>query len=352
MKYGIMTFQDTINYGALLQAFAMQKTFSDLKIENELIDYRCDNIVKREFPDSVFKYGFFHIPGAIVNKIILLKKYKQLERFKHKYCYLSKNKYDKSSICESVNVYDKFISGSDIIWELDVTGQDTSYYLDFAPDSKKYSFSSSFGYTEIPKNYVQISKKLLQKYNSISVRENESAEIIKELLDIEVPVTLDPTLLLTAAQWRNYEENVPINNKYVLVYFDDKDHMILSYARKLAEKKGCIVVYLSEKTRSEKNVKMMRAVSVGQFLWLIDHAQYVVTASFHGVAFSINFNTPFCYLNRTHQGRINTLMDKMNIADRDIRTSDIVPLCWNEINMALNNERQLTMDYIKQISDG
>ena len=350
MKCGIMTYQDTTNYGALLQAFATQRAFADLKIETELIDYKCENIAKRELPESIFKYGITHIPGAVIKRLILAKKYRHLERFKHKYCHLSERKYDRSSIGESAAIYDRFISGSDIIWELNVTGQDTSYYLDFAPDSKKYAFSSSFGYTEMPEGYAQISKELLLKYDSISVREFESAQIIKKLLNAEVPVTLDPTLLLTADQWRNFEEKAPIDKKYVLVYFDDKDHKILSYAQKLAEQTGCIVVYLSERTKSIKNVKMMRAVSVGQFLWLIDHAQYVVTASFHGVAFSINFNTQFCYLNRAHQGRINTLMKKMNIQDRDIRTNEILPLSWDKINSALSEERKTAFNYIKQIS--
>lgn len=350
MKCGIMTFQDTTNYGALLQAFAMQRAFEDLKIETELIDYRCENIAKRELPESIFKYGFRHIPGAAIKRLILAKKYRQLEKFKQKYCHLSKKQYDKSSIGESVPIYDKFISGSDIIWELNVTGQDTSYYLDFAPNTKKYAFSSSFGYTEMPKEYKQTSRELLLKYDSISVRENESAQIIKKLLDIDVPVTLDPTLLLTADQWRAFEEKVSIDKKYVLVYFDDKEHKILSYAQRLAEENGCVVVYLSEQTRCIQNVKMLRAVSVGQFLWLIDHAQYVVTASFHGVAFAINFNTQFCYLNRAHQGRINTLMRKMSISDRDIRTDVIHPLSWEKINNALNEERKVAFKYIKQIS--
>ena len=350
MKCGIMTFQDTTNYGALLQAFAMQRAFANLGIETELIDYRCENIAKRELPESIVKYGVTHIPGAVIKRLILAKKYRQLEQFKRQYCHLSEKKYDRSSIGDSVTIYDKFISGSDIIWELDVTGRDTSYYLDFAPNSKKYAFSSSFGYTEMPEKYAQVSRDLLMKYTSISVRENESAQILKKLLNIEVPVTLDPTLLLTADQWRDFEEKAPIDQKYVLVYFDDRDHKILSYAQKLAEETGCIVVYLSERTKSIRNVKMMRAVSVGQFLWLIDHAQYVVTASFHGVAFSVNFNTQFCYLNRAHQGRINTLMRKMGISDRDIRTDEIRPLSWGKINSALDKERQIALDYIKRIS--
>lgn len=355
MKIGIMTFQETTNYGALLQATALQITLSQLGAESEIIRYRCDEIVKRELPESIFKHGIIHAPISFLAGCVQKRKYKMLEGFKAKYCKISEKEYSSKDISLSQTEYDRFLVGSDIVWELNVTGGDTAFYLDFLDEkSRKYAFSSSFGYNQIPERYVEVSRKLLSDFTSISVRETEGAQIIKELLNQEVPVTADPTLLLTGEQWRQYEQKYPkLREKgYILVYFDDHAGNALSFAKKLANKYSLPIVLIRSSLRNIKSVKTIRDASVEQFLWLVDNAKYVVTGSYHGVLYAINFNTDFYYVNRAHTGRINTIIDKSGITNRNIMEEqiDYDGINWLVVNQTVAAYRNQSISYLKEIS--
>ncbi len=164
MKIGLLTFQNTTNYGALLQAFALYKTLAQKGANIEVIDYRCENIEKREMPLKYVPIRSIKWPIELLSNYMKRKKYKRMEAFKHKYIKLSDDVYTRENIKRSLSIYDKFISGSDMIWELNVTGEDYTYYLDFVDDpSKKYSFSSSFGYDTVPRKYDRRTQELLSK---------------------------------------------------------------------------------------------------------------------------------------------------------------------------------------------
>ena len=354
MKIGIMTFQETTNYGALLQTMALQKAINMIGGESELIRYRCDEIVKRELPGSIFDDGFFHAPISLLTRIIQQRKYRKMESFKHKYCKLSETEYDRSTIDSTLTKYDRFLVGSDIVWELNVTGGDTAFYLDFVDDpSLKYSFSSSFGYDHVPDQYLEVTKKLLSEFSMISVRENEGADIIQNLLGKKVLVTADPTILLRADSWRKYE--LPYNSlkdkEYILVYFDNDKGSAIAFAKKIAQAKGLKIAYIRNSFREIEGVKTIRDASVEQFLWLIDNAKIIVTGSYHGVLFSVNFNKEFYYVNRAHPGRINTIIDIAGIKNRDIMSDDITEekIDWVTVNQRIDQFRNASLSRLKDI---
>ena len=352
MKIGIITFQDTTNYGALLQAVGLQMAIREIGFECETIDYECDNIAKREMPPSIFSEGVARIPILAACKIIGTIKYKRMEQFKKSFLKLSSKKYNRKNISDTNDVYDCFIAGSDIIWELNVTGRDTTFYLDFVREkSKRNAFSASFGYNEIPNEYTEMTKSLINGFNRISTRENEGAEIIEKLCGKNVPVTLDPTLLVTAENWRKYEKKYNVKKPYVLVYFDDAEHHVMNYAKKIALKNNLDVIFVSNALRGIPNVKMARSLFVEQFLWLIDNAEYVVTSSYHGVVFAINFNTPFYFFNRAHFGRISTIVSKTGIDHRNISDKDCGEgeIDWNNVNEKLDSLRRDSIQKLKQI---
>ena len=351
MRVGIMTFQETTNYGALLQTIALHLVLKSKNVDSEIIRYRCENIVKRELPESIFANGLLHAPISLVSKSVQTKKYKKFEQFKNSNCVISEKEYDRGNIKEADACYDRFIVGSDIVWELNVTGGDTAYYLDFVTGKeRKYSFSSSFGYDRVPAEYEDVTKKLLSDFSAISVRENEGAKIIKELLGQDVPVTVDPTLLLNGNEWRSYEKSYKVNKPYVLVYFDDEGRA-LNFAKKLAEENKLNVVFVRNSLRVIPGVTTVRDASVEQFLWLIDNATYVVTASYHGVLFSINFNTPFYFYNRAHFGRINTIVSKLGLENRDIKTGNysVTDINWDKVNESVEVLRAASMERLNFI---
>lgn len=352
MKVGIITFQNTTNYGALLQAVGLQKSVKKTGVECETIDYECENIIKREMPKGIFSEGLKRMPVVFLSRLVSMNKYKKMEAFKRKNLKLSDKKYTRENIAEANDVYDCFIAGSDIVWEMNVTGKDTSYYLDFVKDRrKKNAFSASFGYSDVPAEYIDITKKMLCDYNFISVRENEGADIVKQLNGSDVPVTLDPTLLLTGEEWRAYEKEYKITKPYVLVYFDDSEHHVLNFAKKIAKEKNLQVVYLTNSLKNVKGVKNVRSVAAEQFLYLLDKADYVVTSSYHGVVFSLNFNTEFYYYNRTHLGRIATIVSELGLEERNISTlKSCKTINWNEVNDKLNILREKSLSMLKNIA--
>ena len=352
MKIGIMTFHKTTNYGACLQSVALVRIINGLGYDCEIIDYECDNIVKRELPLPVFCGKTIKNPLFFVYNLSKRKKFDLIESFRKSHGRYSEKRYDKTNVREANAVYDKFISGSDIIWELDVTGGDCSYFLDFVDDDgKKFSFSSSFGYENVPDKYIGKTRELLSRYSLLSVRERSGADTIKDLIDRAAPVTLDPTLFMTEKDWSAFEEKFSIDEKYVFLYFDDNEHKALEFAKELAKKNDLKVVYLCDSLRNTKGVRTIRNVKAGQFLWLIKNARYVVTGSYHGVVFSINYKTPFFYVNRAHQSRITTITESLEITGKDILSPDELnfDFDWENIGRKLGKKREESKAYLMEI---
>ena len=351
MKIGLLTFHDTNNYGAMLQAYALQSMINQLGGVCEIIDYKCENILKREMPPKILDEGFLRAPIVYLFSKMKAKKYRLIKEFSQKQCVISNAVYTKDTIVNCNKEYDIFLSGSDMIWELNVTGGDTTYLLDFVVDNrKKYAFSSSFGYSKVPSHFENITQNLLRQYQGISVRENGGKAIVASLANRDVSVTLDPTLLHTGQFWSNLEEVINIKDKYVFVYFDDPSNTVLNSAISYANKNGFTVVFLSDSLRNTKGIKTLRVVSVGQFLWLISHAECVFTASYHGVAFSINYNIPFYYYNRAHSDRIITLLHNLGLKNREIGNEDSnCKINWGEVNRRLNEERDSSIQYLISI---
>lgn len=351
MKIGILTFQKTTNYGALLQAMAMNKAFLRLDVEVELIDYECEQIRKRELPKSLRGISITRIPIEVICNILCAIKLIKFEKFKKKNCSISSGKYTRKTIQQTNNIYDVFVSGSDMIWELDVTGKDTTFYLDFVDDNrKKFSCSTSFGYDSIPDDYIDTTKSLLADYRLISVRELEGVNIIRTLLGIDVSMTVDPTLLLSDYEWRKYEKPYKGLEKYVLVYFDDPNSILMKSALEYAKRNDCKVLFVSNTLRGISGVKIIRTAGIEQFLWLIDNAECVFTASYHGVLFSVIFNRPFYFFNRAHNGRIQTIVKQLELEKRNIDYIDNnESIDWSNVNSKLEELKDKTIDYMKNI---
>ena len=135
MKYGIMTYHNIPNFGAILQAYSLCKVINELGYECDVIDYECQNIVKRELE--------YHGSGNAIKLALhrvfswphVEKKILQCQEFAKQY--YSREKYTLKTIPKANKMYDGFISGSDMIWNLDVNGYDYSYFLDFANEGKK-----------------------------------------------------------------------------------------------------------------------------------------------------------------------------------------------------------------------
>ena len=191
-----------------------------------------------------------------------------------------------------------------------------------------------------------------QAYAEYSVKQKTTGkDIVKEITDKECTVCLDPTLLLNKSDWENSFNLKRINKNYIFCYFLDKP---TEKAKKtieiLVKKTKCQVCYINT---SENKLEGIDGGPIG-FLNYILNAQYVLTDSFHGVAFSVNFNKKFIVFDRayttekTQSTRITSLLEKLNISflfdTTNIKNIDSID--YQKVNSILQEERKKSLEYL------
>ena len=353
MKIGIITFHRAINYGALLQTYALNKVLNDMGVDAEVIDYRA------EYIENIYYKG--KNGGSLLKKIDFLrvriktlKKYIKFYKFSKENIQASKP-VNKETIAENEGKYDMYISGSDQVWNPDCTEFDKTYFLDFTTKGKKASYAASIGTKTMNERYEAEALKLISDFSHISIREKQGMEYLKEK-GISAQIVLDPTLLLNKAKWLEASKKSKYEkDKYVLLYMLVYSESLVSFAKKLATEKGCKVI----KVGRGKDKGIIYAPNLGpdEFLSLFNNAEYVVTNSFHGTAFSINFNKKFYveYQNvkNSRNSRMEDILNNFGLKNRIINESD-KKYCDEEIdyvsvNKKLDEERKKSIDYLKNI---
>ena len=302
MKIGIITFHHALNYGAVLQTYALQQYLNDLGIENDIIDYRSPYI---EYFYKPIKSNFIKDTKMFLREVIYYpnnkKKRREFDSFLKKYIKLSRIVRNKQDLERLNPEYDFFLAGSDQVWNLKWSGLDKAYFLDFTDKSKKYSYAASFGFEKIPDGQEQVYRELLEGFQSISVRENTGKEIVKGLLGREAEVSVDPTCLLDKEKW----EKIciyPKEKDYVLVYMLDHSDELLQFAKQFAKNKNISIIYISDALKKKNDFIYKGFLSPSEFVGLFANAEYVVTNSFHGLMFSVIFEKKFCI---QYQKKIN-----------------------------------------------
>ena len=320
MKIGIITFHDTTNFGSLLQTTGLFAFLNQHYRSVEVINYQCEAIVRKELPMKNINY--FNLKDVL--KAILIyppikRKYKEMERFSNENLNISKNQYFKENIEKANEIYDCFVVGSDILWHENITEYDSTYFLDFADQNKsKISYATSLGLDneDLTEWQKQMSNKYLSCFNYISVREPNALNELKNITNKKINVVCDPTILIEKKYWLKFIKNID-NKKYVLIYFRDEKNMVFDFARKISKDKGLKVLFINN-GKENQNIQNIWPKSIEDFLSLIFNAEYIVTASYHGVIFSLLFNKEFYYFNRNYKGRMENLIEKSGVKNRNL----------------------------------
>lgn len=358
MRVGIKTFHRTTNYGAILQTFALQKYINDLGIECEVIDYNSEAIVKKEEPMRLtninsIKALIKYISGVVPQR----KKHKKFNQFLKNNIKISKIRFEKNTLKNASIEYDLVIVGSDQVWNLDLTEQDYSYFLDYIKDnSKKASYAASFGYENIPDKYQEKSKKLLEQFNYLSVREKQGKAIINNLTGQDASIVLDPTFLISKDIWNSMANNkVKQPKNYILVYFIHNGPSTFDFIKKLSREYNCDIVYINKTFRLKKGMKNIRSASPNEFLALLQGAKYVVTGSFHGVALSIIMNKQFFYeraqRKNNYNSRIDSIISLLGLEGQSITNNDKIysTIDYDRVNGKLDKLKNDSVEYLNRI---
>lgn len=317
MKIGIITFHNIPNIGAILQAQSLCQYIRSLGLDCEIIDYTCDNLVDRELT--------FHPSSNFLRNILLKLAWRKNEAkiaacndYVRRLGLLSKEQYDRHSIYKANEVYDVFLSGSDMIWNLKVTNADKSFFLDFAKKSKKcISYASSIG-----DNWTQEETKivlpLLTRYRALSVREADTNNYLKSL-GLSSEHVADPTMLVPSVEWKNQLSGTRYKN-YVLVYFPSDN--LLAKAKQYAKRYSKQIIVISQGLPII-GVRKISPNTPNEWLGLIYYADAIFTNSYHGLLFALYFEKSVWTAN--YGNRITSLLTQLGInecrVDKDVDLS-------------------------------
>lgn len=323
MKASIITMTSTYNYGATMQAYALQEFVKKLGHEANLIDHMSSPNPKRTISLSDFsKINLMKMPY----KFSLEKGYRSFEEFYDKHMQMSRRYPNMEELKACPPDSDVFIAGSDQVWNYK-DAKLSRFLLDFAPDAaKKISYAASMGNSELPEEKKEIYREALRRFDAVSVREEEARGLIAPLTDKEVQVNCDPAFLLDAEEWRALEKPVKGIQKdtYILCYMIHMPTWFNDWIQKISKKLSLKIVYVGlNGYRSQKCDKYVRTAGPGEFLWLIDNAAMVVSSSFHGNVFSLIFgkkliSTP----DAKRPDRIHNLLRMFGENEREIYSPD------------------------------
>ena len=350
MKVGVLTYSSAYNYGAILQTYALQHKLNEFdNVDCEVIDYQC-KAVNNQYA-FLFNLSFLAFKRNIA-WILLRRKKRKFDSFKRDYIAIS-SKYNKKDMTSLNQVYDKFIVGSDQVWNPDCTDDDETYFLTFVEDSnKKNSYAASFGKTNIPPELQQKYKKRLRDFNHISVREKSGQQIIRNLIHRDCPWVVDPVFLLNKSNWEKF--TYPIKDRYVFVYQLVSDESTIRHAAEIAKKLNCKLYMNTSYYKAFRYGKVIVGTGIQDFLSLISNAQMVITDSFHGTAMSILFNVPF-YSKLRHKDDANTRIEDLlklyGLEDRLLNDNIDVQkyIDYETVNQLIEQERGKSLKYIEDL---
>lgn len=291
-KIGITTFHRATNYGAVLQAYALQKYVSDLGYDVRLIDYTCDI---NDHSDLMNIRRYISNPQKAIGSIYLRKRCKKFYGFVDKFINTTERSYTKQNIDSfDESEFDLLITGSDQVWNPDIIQDENAFLLDFVNDDrKKCSYAASIGLENIDDTTKERFKKYLSNYKGISVREKRAVDILKECGIDHVKLVCDPTLLIDAKEWEILEADIKIPEKYILLFSFGKDDLLWNCAKYLQKQTGYKICKIDNNIRPASDYIKLSGIGPGEWVYLIHHAEYVLTNSFHGMMFSLIFKKKF-----------------------------------------------------------
>lgn len=355
-KVLIVTLEQGANYGGMLQAYALQRRINGLGLNAE--STHTHGALRRRIIKALpgMKWAISKIKGKakvdrnittqytrkFVENNIKLVSYRDAVQKSHK------------------GKYDAYVVGSDQVWRSSYTYVPHNLFSFVHGDATKISYAASFGRDDLSEYGDQLiakTKKLAQRFDAISVREDSGMAIVKERWGLEAEHHVDPTLLVDASEYTGLIEN-PTSELYapdgdLFSYVLDADKSKQDIAHIVAKNQGLKVFTVID--GDENSGQPMPPVE--QWLRSFRDAQYVVTDSFHGMVFAIIFNKPFIAIGNKARGlaRFTSLLKIFGLEDRLVSdVSEVTPelinakIDWKKVNAIKAREQKRSMEYLRK----
>jgi hypothetical protein len=363
---GILTYHNAYNHGAVLQAFALQRTLAGLGNACSIIDY------DERRPDG--DYRLFRVPltrSNIRHDLLMLLNVRahrtsriRYKRFRAEHLSLTAQSYQSiDDIVRGDLRFDAFVAGSDQIWHPLLLDRSCGpiYFLDFVSSGRRIAYGPSFGLSEVPPQYRERTAGFIKRFDCLSAREDTGCKIIQDLTGRAADHVLDPTLLQNASEYDQVAVSPPFDKPYILLYpmqLSDRLQALAVKMRTLLKMPIIAVVpAFFEPWRFSFADKLVFDAGPAEFLGWMKNASFVCTNSFHGTCFSIIYQKSF--LGVPHTGtntRIHSLLESLELRSRQViergALSSESPLLesidYSSVAPRLQQQVNLSMAYLKR----
>lgn len=346
-KVAVITRHAVSNYGSLLQAIATQRLIEQCGCSCEIIDYIREDETYRNCEKTLLKQKSYN--SSVLKRCAYLalrqpesiRAGKRFEKMRKQYLHLTKRYSDLKQLTEEMPSADIYLTGSDQVWGPVADGTfDSAYLLSFTKEeNKRVAFAASFGRTNFSRETKEFFHKWLSRYDDIAVREDSAVKLLEEW-GFGAKQVLDPTLLIDASEWEKL--CTPIRAKeYILIYQIHNDKRLSRYAKRVAKKYGLPLVRISASYHQILRGGRFRfCPPLGEFLSYVKNAKCLITDSFHGTSFALNFHTPFVEILPGETSTRNvSILRLTGLTDRILQDEDDLDLAIKPVDFSGADEK-------------
>ena len=351
-KVAVSTYCVWTSYGSILQSYALKRALASLGADSYVfIDepaadpYQLTGLNGRNGLKALITSGYLRF-----NRNKILSRYNKTNEFLKNNLDIAEYS-DYQDLLRSIPSADFYLSGSDQVFN--PLKNSPAFFLDFVEDKTRcYTYACSMGETRVPPENEEVFSKLINHFRIISCREEDNIPLLQKYNpNAKYFNHIDPTFLLTPQEWERIMtpyEGAP--KKYVLVFPIYWNLELNEKLRALHETTGIDIVTICSSFNRVYTNKRLLDVSVTEFLWLINHAEGVVTSSFHGTALSLILNKKIAaVVNPNLPSRISCLLDKLDAKTLDIENLISGELNYDIVNHNIQKEKAKSMAYLEEI---
>lgn len=356
MKIGILTFHQAINYGAVLQAYALQEFLRSQNHDVYIVNYQPEYLVnsyKLLYLPSFKNEGLLMFLKLLVRELLVLpirlKRHFVFKRFIHKKLHIA-----NIDLKNKDSDFDAFVIGSDQIWNVLLTnGIDRVFWGDFSAAQNKLlvAYGASAGNMSVlDSGNREYMLSRLSKFAFIGVREKQLETYIKNK-GFAVTHVLDPVLLAGKEVFlRLQKQSNPSPKPYLLFFTLNRDEKAIPIAYDIAAKLRLPVIEIVSSKESVFISNIKQTLSPEEFINYIYNAHYIVTTSFHGTAFSILFEKDFSSIICSSNDRVSSLLSQYKLEHRAVEITaseyDISSIDYNPVKIIYSKEKSKSLEFL------
>lgn len=362
-RVGVITFHCADNYGAMLQAYGLKHYLCKKGIETDIVRYEPIFMTGRHwwipyFPQNGIVRCLWYSANGWIRNLRMGEAFwarkRNMDSFRKNFLVEKKQK-KIFFLNQFKNLsYSCYIVGSDQIWNPGITcGLRKAYFGTFKNQHKRkiVAYAASLGGASLESRYDREFSELIKYVDAVSVREREAVPYVQSLYKGAVTTVLDPVMLLDREDWYKIEHK-PDREGYILVYMTERNDNLIGYAKSLSEHKKIPILELRVVSGvTDKDFLIDYSAGPAEFLGYIHKADYVVTNSLHGVAFSIIYQKKFMVFQHTKLGaRISNLLSihglEHRIYERDSHSDIEDVIDWESVRKCTKDNVKMSEEFL------